>query len=235
MSTFKYEGSELNLFSHAKNFKKYYYDLAKYYLSSSEHVLEVGAGIGSQTLMFSSKVEFTSWTCVEPDDKNLSTLKSKFIHDKRFSFVSASLDDFHTDQKFDLILLADVLEHMPNDFSALKYLLSLLADNGTLLIYVPACQFLFSNFDSSIGHFRRYSIPTLSQIVPSKKSIYCIKYFDSAGFILSLLNKLFLRSSSPNLKQILFWDRIIVPLSTVFDRLLNFKFGKNIFCVIKND
>ena len=43
MSTFKYEGSELNLFSHAKNFKKYYYNLAKYYLSSSEHVLEVGA------------------------------------------------------------------------------------------------------------------------------------------------------------------------------------------------
>lgn len=234
MSNFKYEGSELNVFSSAKNFKKYYYELAKKYILCSQNVLEIGAGIGSQTLTFSPMVNFSSWTCIEPDDNNLQILKSKFIHDKRFSFIRSSIDDFHTDQKFDLILLADVLEHIPNDSSALNFILSLLSDNGILLIYVPACQFLFSTFDSSIGHFRRYSIPTLMQIVPSKTNIMCIKYFDSVGFILSLLNKLFLKSESPSLKQILFWDRIVIPFSIVFDKLINFKFGKNIFCVIKN-
>ncbi|MBO6979381.1 MAG: class I SAM-dependent methyltransferase [Prochlorococcus marinus XMU1428] len=234
MSNFTYEGSELNVFSKAKNFKRYYYELAKNYISYSQNVLELGAGIGSQTLTFSSKVNFSSWTCIEPDKNNFHTLKSEFSHDKRFSLIRSSIDDFQTDKKFDLILLADVLEHIPNDSSALNYLLSLLSDNGILLVYVPACQFLFSTFDSSIGHFRRYSIPTLMQIIPPKSSIKCIKYFDSVGFILSLLNKLFLKSASPSLKQILFWDRIVVPLSNVFDKLLNYKFGKNIFCVIKN-
>ena len=148
MNSFKYCGSELEVFSHAQNFKQYYLELAKNYLFSTCDVLEVGAGIGSQTHIFSSKITFATWTCLEPDSENIALIQDKFSDDNRFVFEPSTLANFVTDKRYDLIILADVLEHMPNDSSALEHLVSLLAPNGVLLIYVPACQLLYSDFDT---------------------------------------------------------------------------------------
>jgi hypothetical protein len=38
-----------------------------------------------------------------------------------------------------------------------------LSDNGVLAIYVPAFQILFSELDSQVGHYRRYSRKDLRQ------------------------------------------------------------------------
>ena len=234
MTSFKYSGSELETFKFATNFKKYYFKLANNHIPKFNDVLEIGAGIGNQSLVFSRNIDFHSWTCIEPDESNSTLLKSSLGDDPRFNVFTTTLEDFHDESKYDLILLADVLEHLPNDSSSLRQILSLLKPHGILLIYVPACQFLFSSFDSSIGHFRRYSIPTLTNIIPDSFTIVSIGYFDSVGWLLSFLNKVFLKSSSPSKRQILFWDRFVVPLSIIVDKLLGFKFGKNIFCVVRN-
>ena len=94
MNSFKYSGSELQIFSQAQNFKQYYLDLAKNYLFSTSDVLEVGAGIGSQTQIFSSKITFSTWTCLEPDLHNID-LQDKYSDDNRFVFVP-SLVNFVT-------------------------------------------------------------------------------------------------------------------------------------------
>ena len=234
MNSFKYSGSELEIFSQAQNFKQYYFDLAKNYLFSTFDVLEVGAGIGSQTQIFSSKITFKTWTCLEPDLHNIDLIQDKYTDDNRFVFVPSTLVNFVTDKRYDLIILADVLEHIPNDSSALEHLVSLLAPNGILLIYVPACQFLYSDFDASIGHFRRYSSPTLNYVIPKSVRIETLKYFDSLGWFLSFANKLILRSSTPSLRQVLFWDRVLLPVSIFLDKIIDYRFGKNIFCVVKN-
>ena len=106
--------------------------------------------------------------------------------------------------------------------------------NGILLIYVPACQFLYSDFDASIGHFRRYSSLTLNYVIPKSVRIETLKYFDSLGWFLSFANKLILRSSTPSLKQVLFWDRVVLPVSIFLDKIIGYRFGKDIFCVVKN-
>ena len=59
-SQFKYSGQELD--KHAYNFKQYYYDLAKNLIPNNCSVLEIGAGIGSITKLFSININFTSWT-----------------------------------------------------------------------------------------------------------------------------------------------------------------------------
>lgn len=58
-------------------------------------------------------------------------------------------------------------------------------------------------------------------------------YLDSAGFFLSLANKLILRSSHPNKRQIDIWDKVFVKLSKIIDPFLLYRFGKTIVGIYK--
>jgi len=60
----------------------------------------------------------------------------------------------------DLLLLLDVLEHVPDDRAFLGELIGReLAPGGYLLVSVPAWQGLFTSHDTFLKHFRRYGPP----------------------------------------------------------------------------
>ena len=61
-----------------------------------------------------------------------------------------------------------------------------------------------------------------------------LTYLDSAGLVLSLGNRLLLRSGSPTVKQVKVWDRLFVPVSRVLDPLLGRTVGKSIVGVWRN-
>jgi SAM-dependent methyltransferase len=62
---------------------------------------------------------------------------------------------------FDAVTALDVLEHIPDDIQAAKELTRILAPNGTLVVTVPAMMCLWSDWDVSLHHQRRYSKRTL--------------------------------------------------------------------------
>ncbi len=232
---FNYSGMELDLFEKAINWKKYYLKLSYKFFKKKSDFLEVGAGIGGLSKIFMPSVNYSSWTIIEPDQSNFKKLEANIdiMHNHRINALNIKIDDFMEDQKkFDLILLADVLEHLENDKFILGDLFNKLKPNGKIIIFVPARQFLFSEFDKQIGHYRRYSFKSIKKILPIKSKLIDIKYIDSIGFFASLFNKLFLKSNNPSTRQVLFWDRILIPLSRIFDKLLFYKFGKNIFLII---
>ena len=55
-----------------------------------------------------------------------------------------------------LVLLMDVLEHVPDDFAVLSSLLAAAAPGTHFLLTVPADYALWSAHDKSFGHYRRY-------------------------------------------------------------------------------
>ena len=55
----------------------------------------------------------------------------------------------------------DALDHIEDLSPLLKEFARVLSSEGILLITVPAHPFLFSAYDSSIGHFRRYTTKEL--------------------------------------------------------------------------
>ena len=55
-----------------------------------------------------------------------------------------------------------------------------------------------------------------------------MEYLDSVGFFASLANRLLLKQQNPTLKQILFWDRVLVPCSRLVDPLFLFRAGKSV-------
>ena len=61
--------------------------------------------------------------------------------------------------KYDLIIIHDVLEHLPEDFVALKYARSVLREDGHLFISVPY------QHDEELTHVRSYSKVTLKRLL----------------------------------------------------------------------
>ena len=71
---------------------------------------------------------------------------------------------FQPGKKYSLILMLDVLEHLPEPVEALRNALSLLKPNGALLVTVPAFQALWTSHDELNYHFTRYSKATFTEV-----------------------------------------------------------------------
>lgn len=69
-----------------------------------------------------------------------------------------------SDQSCDVVLALDVLEHVENDFLALSELVRVTKKNGLILLTVPAMPWAMSDWDKSLGHFRRYFLRSLRQL-----------------------------------------------------------------------
>jgi 2-polyprenyl-3-methyl-5-hydroxy-6-metoxy-1,4-benzoquinol methylase len=57
---------------------------------------------------------------------------------------------------YDGIYTSNVLEHIEDDVETLRKIHGMLKPGCNLVIYVPAFMCLYSELDSSIGHYRRY-------------------------------------------------------------------------------
>jgi SAM-dependent methyltransferase len=64
---------------------------------------------------------------------------------------------------FDLAASLDVIEHLEDDLAALRELRRVVAPGGSLLVTVPAYQWLWSGHDEINHHFRRYTRRTLQR------------------------------------------------------------------------
>ncbi len=229
MSEFKYVGSELDLFAAVWNWKAYWAAQVRSFLRGD--VLEVGAGIGSNTRFLDPGCDTGRWVCLEPDPELAGQLlKNVGATGRSYETVCGTLDAL-AGQYFDAIVYVDVLEHIEDDRGELSRASSHLRPGGRLVVLSPAHQSLFSPFDAAIGHFRRYNRPMLRALSPAGLRVERMRYLDCAGLVLSAANRLVLRSSMPTEGQLRFWDRWIVPISRVCDGLLCYSVGKTILAV----
>ena len=219
-----YVGNELDLFKNAINWKKYFSNVLSKYIYGD--VLEVGSGICANTTYLRNK-KVKSWFCIEPDQSLLERVPESF---KDISLLNGTIDDLDPELKFDSILYIDVLEHIEKDREELIKSYNRLRPGGKLIVLSPSYQYLFSPFDEAVGHYRRYHKSTISALSPKSSPLKCF-YLDSLGVMLSLANKMVLKSGSPTEKQILFWDRFIIRISRLLDKIIGYSFGKTIICV----
>ncbi len=70
---------------------------------------------------------------------------------------AGTIHEIQGDPRFDIIYYIDVLEHIEDDAAELRAASRLLARGGRLVVLAPAFPCLYSRFDRSIGHFRRYT------------------------------------------------------------------------------
>lgn len=226
-----YIGSELELFQFAVNWKKYFTSNINKYIAGK--VLEVGAGFGVNTkYLFTERV--TSWTFIEPDSKLASKIPNYTaeIHIEK-KVVIGTIDNLYN-EKFDTIIYIDVLEHIEESKNEICKIKEMLSKDGHLIILVPSFQFLYNEFDAHLGHFRRYDKLTLRKEINSNFREKELFYLDSIGLFASIANKYFLKKAYINIKQVMFWDKFLVPVSKVIDKLILRKVGKSLIGVYTN-
>ena len=144
---------------------------------------------------------------------------------------------------YDLILLADVIEHVKQPKELLKDLKKFLKKDGHILITVPAYQFLFSKKDKVLGHYRRYNKELLKTELSGFK-VENISYFNTflciPIIIMTMLNKFLKRDyirqveTTPNfiLNKLCY---IIFASEKYFIKYFNLPFGISIYVLAKND
>jgi SAM-dependent methyltransferase len=231
MNDSTYIGSELELFEKAINWKRYYASFLQSYLQGD--VLEVGSGIGGTTVALCTGSQ-TSWTCLEPDPVLAGHITEK-INDGVLPNICVPhigfLHDLPEERRYDAAVYIDVLEHIEDDRKQLEETTKYLKPNGYIIVLSPAYPWLYSPFDKSIGHFRRYTRASLLSVAPSSLQRVASFYLDSIGLCTSAANKLFLKQSQPTSEQIRIWDSLIVPISKITDRIIGYNAGRSVVAI----
>jgi SAM-dependent methyltransferase len=226
-----YPGEELEAFSHAVNWKQYFAALLRPYVRGA--VLEVGAGLGGTTSTLWNHT-IRRWVCVEPDPRLAQRLTVTLSnHDPLPEIIVGDIDRVPRAAQFDCVVYIDVLEHIRDDAAQLEAASSRLHPGGHLVVLSPAFPLLYSEFDRLLGHERRYTKRTLSRVIPGELERIELFYADSVGMLLSLGNRLLLRQSMPSDRQIRFWDRRVIPVSRIVDRIVRHSFGRSIIAVYR--
>ena len=146
--------------------------IKKNILKKNINILDFGSGSGVNVNMLS---KYGHVTIYEPHLLTRNYLKKKF-NSKKYSVITK-----YTKKKFDLILLADVLEHIKNDKKIIQNLNKNLKNRGFILITVPSYKILFSKKDLILGHYRRYSKTEILNLFRNFKTIK-LTFFNSILF-----------------------------------------------------
>ena len=186
-------------------------------------ILDFGAGIG--TISEILRGNGIDAICLETNKEEINILKSKGFK------VYSDINQF-SDNSLDNIASYNVFEHIENDKEILKQVYNKLKKDGKLFIFVPAYQKLYSEFDKRLGHFRRYEKEEFLSLVQSAG--FKIKewhYFDSFGYFLALAYRHIKNDGNLSKNQVKVFDKIVFPLSKIFDSLFKNYFGKNIYAI----
>jgi len=114
-------------------------------------------------------------------------------------------------ESFDLIIIADLLEHLTNERQLLNEVFRCLKPSGSTIITVPAYMHMWSRWDIRLDHKRRYSSSCLKNELIE------------AGF---------------SIKKMSYFHTLLYPFVYVYRRILRFPKGKNLkesdFAVLPN-
>lgn len=125
--------------------------------------LDAGGGIGDISLHLAKKgfqgifVDFSEHAIVEAR-KNLGSTGIKVQHNNILKIKD----------KFNLILILDVLEHVPNDKEIVRHLYKILNDNGHLIVSVPIKMKEWESDDDDYGHLRRYEVREITGLLKNE-------------------------------------------------------------------
>jgi trans-aconitate 2-methyltransferase len=119
--------------------------LIKFGLKEDSKVLEIGCGVGTQTELLAEYLnEKGSILSNDLSEKSIELAKKRLKSYDNISFLSGDIVKQNIEGKFDIILLPDVLEHIPIVdhnllFKKIRYLIK---PEGFILIHIPNPNYL---------------------------------------------------------------------------------------------
>ncbi|MFN3418322.1 MAG: class I SAM-dependent methyltransferase [Pyrinomonadaceae bacterium] len=230
-----YPGRDLEAMHFAVRYHRWIFELMRPKLG--KRIAEVGAGRGSfSEMLLDVKPEVL--TLIEP-----SGMYEKLIKNPKLAQFNGQIRYFNNffpnvaaeiKSEFcpDSVVYVNVLEHIEDDLAELKCAFETLAPGGRIFIFVPAMEFLYSEFDRELGHYRRYSAGELKEKMRSAGfEIAEMRWFDSLGILPWLITYRLFGSLSMNGKLVALYDNLAVPVLKTFENRISVPFGKNLLAI----
>ena len=193
----------------------------------SGRVLELGAGTGTFTKVLAMKA--TSVDALEPSASSFRTLSEMMI--SNVTPLMGSLDTLSGQGTglYDNAVLVNVLEHIEDDAKCLRELARLIRPGGGLAVWVPAHEFLYSEFDFKLGHYRRYSRLELEDLARDAGfKVDKTEYRNAAGAFAWLIVAKMAGREPTSRRLSGFWDRLVVRGVAALERRVAFPFGQSV-------
>lgn len=192
--------------------------------ADGQRLLDFGGGVGTHAEEL--RALGYDLSCVETDDELRQDLRSR-------GFRAAEAVEELGGERFDIVYSFNVLEHIADDVGSLQRLRRVTAAGGTLVLYVPAFQLLYTAMDRKVGHLRRYRRQQLvRRVEEAGYRVQHSRYADSLGFLATLLYRIAgSREGDLNERAVATYDRFAFPVSRMLDRASGRWLGKNLIVV----
>jgi SAM-dependent methyltransferase len=198
-------------------------------------VLEIGSGIGTITRELESGLELL--IALEVDRFYVDRLKNLFRgkpHVRPY-LSDVALADWESlkDEHLDTIVLSNVLEHIPDDASAVRRFRQILSPGGRVVILVPALPQLFGAIDEAVGHHRRYTPATLRAVLEENGfAVEKLEWMNLVGMPGWFVNSRLLRRRSVPKLQLKLYDTL-APLFAQAESRVKLPVGMSLFAVAR--
>jgi SAM-dependent methyltransferase len=211
-------------------------------LSRGDRIVDCGAGTGELVRVLRGRYETKGITVIGIEYVEEARRLAK--ERKGTELLEGSILDLPLKDSTSQVTIAlDVLEHVEDDTLAFSELLRITKPGGIVIINVPAFMSLWSDWDVSLGHFRRYSKSMLRLLFVPHQSEFDVLHFDYENAF-AFLPILTLRTVSRLFKlKTRFEDHIPSPgmnkmLLDIFvgqskASWLHPPFGSSLFCVLR--
>jgi len=196
-------------------------------------ILEIGSGIGNISKYFTA--EGTDITLSDIRENYCQALRTKFPKQKVLS-----LDLVHPDfaneyagilNSFDSAFALNVVEHIEDDALALQNMVSLIKPGGSVLILVPAGQYLYNEIDKGLLHFKRYSMKQLLELFKNcELTIDKHWHFNALGIPAWFTGGKIMRKKEIEGGQMNTYDKL-VPIARILDKLTFNRIGLSVIAV----
>lgn len=93
--------------------------------------------------------------------------------------------------EWDVICACDVIEHIEDDVAAIQWIFDHLRPGGIFFATVPAFQWLYSDHDRALGHFRRYKADAFDKLLPKGAVKLSGSYFNTYLMPIAVVSRAF--------------------------------------------
>ncbi|MFA6006390.1 MAG: class I SAM-dependent methyltransferase [Candidatus Paceibacterota bacterium] len=204
--------------------------------SDRRTILDIGCGTGA---LLQALEPFGSVIGVDPSEQAINFCKKRGIKNL---FLESCAHLSFSDNTFDVVLALDVLEHIDDVHQALQELLRVTKQGGTVIIFVPAFEFLWSVTDVLSEHKRRYTKnKLLKDLRDAGFDIVRTSYFNfflfPPIFLVRMISRLpVFAMKNENIFTRNIWNRFLYLVFHAEGKLLhytNYPFGVSIMCVAR--
>lgn len=215
-------------------------------LTGQNHATILDAGCGTGGILYHLRKADSSWELHGLDFSPLAlehTKKRGFDH-----LVQASVDAIPSpDSSYDAVVCLDVLYHQAVDEAkAMEEFARVLKPNGTLILNLPAFDFLTGSHDIAVGGARRYTVDQVRKLLSQHGfDIQQIHYWNAWLFLPIMIWRTISRSfhkttqdePKSDLAHLPSFINQALALLTKMDitlcRLLHLPFGTSVFAVAR--